>query len=256
MRRAYVYLPWLALVVVLVPLWLWLADGFAALHARPRFGHMTSAGLDIAGLDHPMPPTVSVGQLSFAVKGGKPVFVSGDGRYVFEGQLYDMSSNSNLSENGMRNYRMAKLKTFAHANDLVYRAKHGHYVVTVFSDVECGFCKVMHSRLAEYAERGITIRYILYPRSGIDSSAYYREQAVWCASDRRTAMDHAMAGNFAVTDVLQAACDSPIAEGYRLGKDLGVMGTPTIVLPDGKLHAGYLAPADLLKLLVGGNVAD
>jgi len=117
--------------------------------------------------------------------------------------------------------------------------------VTVFTDVSCGYCRKLHSQIADYNKLGITVRYLAFPRAGVPSANADEMQAIWCAKDPLKAMTEAKAGK----KVSAASCDAKIAEQYQLGNSFGVNGTPAIVLEDGNMIPGYQPPEDLLRTL-------
>ena len=119
------------------------------------------------------------------------------------------------------------------------------HIITVFTDVDCGYCARMHRQMADYNRLGIEIRYTAFPRAGIGSPTYEEMVSVWCAEDQHTAMTDAKAGRA----VEPARCDSPVSDQYEAGRAIGVNGTPAIVLESGELIPGYLPPDELLSRL-------
>jgi thiol:disulfide interchange protein DsbC len=133
---------------------------------------------------------------------------------------------------------------------IIYGEKTLPYQVTVFTDIDCGYCRKLHSQIKEYNEEGIRIRYLAYPRSGImrdgkmtDSAAL--AESVWCADDRHAALTDAKAGK----DVPNKKCGSPVSAQYQLGQDFGVTGTPALLFNDGELVPGYVPPKRLAAAL-------
>lgn len=178
--------------------------------------------------------------------GTKLYYVSLDGRYLFNGELYDLKSKSNLTEQNRAAARLKVLKTIDESSLIVYKAKGKEkHVATVFTDVDCGYCRKLHSGMQEMNELGITIRYMAFPRAGIGSSSYNKAVSVWCAKDRNKAMDAAKRGEMPE----EATCDSPVKKHYETGLALGVSGTPAIFLQDGTLMPGYLPPQQLLQAM-------
>ena len=113
--------------------------------------------------------------------------------------------------------------------------------MTVFTDIDCGYCRKMHSHIAEYNERGIQVDYLFFPRSGPGTPSFAKAVSVWCAKDRQSAFTAAKAGS----DPAPLQCDNPVSEEYKLGIDVGVDGTPTVFAPDGSKIGGYLTPDQL-----------
>jgi len=170
---------------------------------------------------------------------GRTLFVTPDGEHFVIGDLYQTAGMVNLSEQG-RQRNSAKLLAMPgvarQAIDFIPPgAKH---VVTVFTDPDCSFCRRLHADQAAYAALGIGFRYLFYPRAGVPSETADRSIAIWCADDRQRAYTDAMNGE----PVQVAMCDNPVADTYRLGQAVGVVGTPAIYAPDGRHIGGYLPP--------------
>jgi thiol:disulfide interchange protein DsbC len=118
--------------------------------------------------------------------------------------------------------------------------------VTVFTDIECGYCRKFHSQIAEVNKAGVRVRYLLYPRTGPDTESWAKAEQVWCSADRRDALSRAKKG-----EALKAkACgDAAIKTQYELGSDLGVEGTPAVFTQNGDYIGGYLTPAELVQAI-------
>jgi thiol:disulfide interchange protein DsbC len=117
--------------------------------------------------------------------------------------------------------------------------------VSIFTDIDCGFCRRLHAEMAQYNKQGIAVRYLFYPRAGIGSDSYKKAVSVWCADDRQAAMDSAKAGN----EVPEKTCENPVEAHYELGQQMRVQGTPAIVLEDGEMVPGYVPPDKLRRAL-------
>lgn len=182
-------------------------------------------------------------------------YVSGDGRYLLRGDLVDLKTGEELTENLRRVDRLdvlAKLgpkKLIEFAPPPPVAAK---YTVTVFTDIDCGYCRKLHSEMAQYHAKGIAIRYAFFPRSGPDTESWKSAEAVWCAADPRKALTEAKAGN--PVKVVGKVCDNPIAEEYKIAQDLGIRGTPMLVLPNGDVYPGYVPAAQLAAKLAETEV--
>lgn len=182
--------------------------------------------------------------------GPKLYYVTADGNYLFSGELFDLKNRINLTEQNRATARLKTLEAIDDASLIVYKAKGKEkHVVTVFTDIDCGYCRKLHDGMAQMNELGITVRYMAYPRAGVDSPSYNKAVSVWCAKDRNKAMDVAKTG--ATPEV--ASCDSPVKEHMAMGQMLGVTGTPALVLQDGTLMPGYLPPQQLLQALDGNG---
>ena len=128
---------------------------------------------------------------------------------------------------------------------IVYKAPQEKHVITVFTDITCGYCHKLHEEMKDYNALGITVRYLAFPRQGVQSQAEQDMKAIWCAKDRNKAFDDAMGGK----GVQAATCDIDIANHYALGVQFGINGTPAIVLNDGYVVPGYQGPKEMKAFL-------
>jgi thiol:disulfide interchange protein DsbC len=180
--------------------------------------------------------------------GTEIVYVTADGKYAISGDLYDLKSNENLTEAHRREVRLKLLATFPEDQMLIFSPKDPKYTVTVFTDVDCAYCRKLHSQIAEYNRLGVRIRYMLYPRTGPNTVAWTKAEQVWCSPDRNDALTRAKLGQELKT---KACPNNPVASSYAMGKDFSLQGTPSIVLADGEMLDGYLPPDVLLQHLKG-----
>lgn len=180
-------------------------------------------------------------------------YVTADGHYLIQGDLIDMNTGASLTENRRMKERLAGIKELGADEAVVFAPKDEKdrkYDVTVFTDVDCGYCRKLHSQMAEYNARGIAVHYVFFPRSGPDTASFFKAEQVWCSKDRQQALTQAKQG-----EQLDAptSCKNPVLKEYQLGERLGVNATPMIILPDGELVRGYVPPAALAQRLARGN---
>jgi thiol:disulfide interchange protein DsbC len=185
------------------------------------------------------------GMLEVFVK-GQVVFMSDDGKYLLNG-VYDIASQRDLSQSGaMPGRRLSMLKEIPVSERIVFaptgQIKH---TVTVFTDVECGFCQKFHHDISEYNKLGIAVEYLAFPRAGMGSSDAAKMQSVWCSNDRRKAMTDAKSG----VAVPALACADPVAKHREIGERIGLRGTPMFIDTDGAVLPGYMPPDKLLEAL-------
>lgn len=181
--------------------------------------------------------------------GSEIFYLSTDGRYLLRGELVDLMKGINLTEDSRSKVRLKALQEIDKNEVVVFPASHTtKHVVYVFTDIDCGYCRTLHSQIKNYNELGIEVRYLSFPRAGLYSESYQKAINVWCAEDRQKAMTEAKAGQ----NLPAATCSegtNPVRKQYELGLRLGVTGTPAIVMEDGKLLPGYLPPKELLNTL-------
>ncbi|WP_420427032.1 DsbC family protein [Algiphilus sp.] len=168
-------------------------------------------------------------------------YVTADGRYLIEGDLVDLATGRQITEERRREARLEVLEDAA-ARSISFGADDAEYLVTVFTDIDCGYCRKLHDEIGEYNERGIAIRYLLYPRSGQNSVSYRKAVATWCSEDRQQTLTEAKQG---VDPGSKSCSDHPVDNHLLAGRKLGLRGTPMMVLPNGEVVQGYV-PADRL----------
>ena len=179
------------------------------------------------------------------VMGADIAYVSSDGRYIIAGDLYEVDSRTNLTESKRQNERVQVLAKLDEREMIVFKPAKVKHTITVFTDVECGYCRKLHGEVAQLNEMGIQVRYLAYPRAGPGTDDWRKMEAVWCSKDRKGAITDAKAGQ----DVKSEQCATPIAKQYQLGESLGVRGTPAIFTMSGDYIGGYLPPGQLVKEL-------
>lgn len=179
------------------------------------------------------------------VVGGQVLYVSDDGRYMLQGSLYDMRAKKDLGQAGLAEVRRKLLKTIPVSDRIVFAPPDPKYTVSVFTDVECGFCRKLHSEIAEYNREGIAVQYLAFPRMGIGSQDFNKMVAVWCAADRKQALTDAKNDR----PVPMRNCKNPVTMEYDIGQRVGLAGTPMIIAANGVAMPGYMPPRQLRAAL-------
>ncbi|MCG8370205.1 MAG: DsbC family protein [Proteobacteria bacterium] len=175
-------------------------------------------------------------------KGSIVAYISADGRYLLQGDLIDLDLQVNLSEESRTHARRELIASLEDGQSILFSPAETRHTVTVFTDIDCSYCRKLHSQIDQYLERGIAVRYLLYPRNGPASRAWSASEDVWCSRDRNNALTMAKLDR----DFQTSKCDaSAVSRHYVLGQDVGLSGTPAIVLEDGTLIGGYVSPAQL-----------
>lgn len=177
-----------------------------------------------------------------ALVGGGEVYISADGKFLLAGALWDVSGKTNLTEVSRAVRRQKELKAIKPEQRIVFAAEHPAHRITVFTDLDCGFCRKLHENVQAYNDAGISVEYVLFPRGGLDSPSYDAAVSVWCADDRKQALTLAKRGE----SVTPKICPNPIREEYAIGQRIGIGSTPSIVTEDGRLLLGYFEPQQLL----------
>ncbi len=180
-----------------------------------------------------------------AVVNGDIIYFSEDLRYAFQGDVVDIATRENVTETKRVNLRKEALNTLKPADLITYPSDDAKYTITVFTDIDCGYCRKLHHEIEAYNKQGITVRYMAFPRAGIGSESYDKAVNVWCANDPQKAMTDAKNG----INVVSETCDNPVSAQYNLGGQMGVNGTPAIFLENGQIIPGYVPPVKLKEIL-------
>lgn len=173
------------------------------------------------------------------------LYVSGDGKHMVQGPLYDVSGNQPVNvTNKLLDSKVAALVP----EMIVYKAPKEQYVVTVFTDITCGYCRKLHEQIGDYNALGITIRYLAFPREGLHGPVEKTMRAIWCSADRKKTFDSAMKGDAPKMDA-PASCKINLDKHHQLGILYGIQGTPALVTDSGLMIPGYQGPQELKQVL-------
>ncbi|HHJ36278.1 MAG TPA: DsbC family protein [Gammaproteobacteria bacterium] len=183
--------------------------------------------------------TTPIAGLYEVIVGPQVVYMDVGARYMIEGDLFDLKSQINISEDAKSTIRLAAIDKLGADKMVVYTPGKVKNTITVVTDVDCPYCRRLHSEIPEYLKNDVQVRYIFMPLKG--ASDMKKTISVWCSDDRQGALDIAKAGG----EIEEKSCDNPIKEHMKVARALGVRGTPAIVLEDGTLLPGYV-PVDKL----------
>lgn len=182
--------------------------------------------------------------------GSRIAYVTSDGRYLMQGELYDLQTSENLTEKMRARARVEMLSTVAPEDMIVFRPDEGEvkHTITIFTDIDCGYCRQFHREIDKVNALGIEVHYLFYPRTGPNTESWAKAEKVWCSGEeaRHAALTQAKLGGA----VPEAQCaDNPVGTHYDLGQEVGVRGTPAIVAANGEIIGGYMPPDTLLQTL-------
>jgi thiol:disulfide interchange protein DsbC len=165
---------------------------------------------------------------------------------VIQGDIVDLTSSDNVTENRRNGLRAKAIDAVGEDKMIIFSPKNEtKYTITVFTDIDCGYCRKLHQEIASYNDLGIKIRYMMFPRTGLNTESYDKAVSAWCADDRNEAITRAKRGE----TIEPRTCDNPVSQHYNLGQQLGVRGTPSIILADGEMVPGYVPADRLLQML-------
>jgi thiol:disulfide interchange protein DsbC len=187
------------------------------------------------------------------VQGAEVSYLTADGKFFIDGNVYDMKSRANLTEELRAHARMALVGAVPESEMLIFSPPNPRYTITVFTDVDCAYCRKLHSDMAELNRLGIRVRYLFYPRTGPNTESWHKAEVVWCSPNRNDAMTRAKAG--ATLDLNKTCGATPVKREYDLGQAVGVRGTPAILTDSGEFIAGYMPPRELLEQIKQLQVA-
>jgi len=179
----------------------------------------------------------------------KVFYTTSDGKYLIMGDVIELGTRNNLTETRRASLRTRLLDDVGEENMIVIGPDKPKRTLTVFTDVDCGYCAKFHLDVPALNKGGVKVRYLFFPRTGLNTPSYHRAVAVWCAEDRVKAIGIAKAGG----KLNMKTCTNPVESHFRLGQRLEIGGTPAIFVDDGKVLPGYIPAPRLLGILGLGS---
>ena len=176
---------------------------------------------------------------------GQVLYMTGDGRYIIQGDAFDVATHTPLNSVTLNRLRREAIAKLSPDQMIRFAPAHPKYTVTVFTDVDCPYCRAFHANIDKINKLGIAVDYLFWPRTGLGTPSARKAIDVWCAADRQAALTRAFEGDAPRF----AECNSPVSHDFHLGVDLGVDGTPTIIADNGMVLGGYVDPQELLRRL-------
>ncbi len=189
--------------------------------------------------------TAPVPDLFEARYGTTILYLSADGRYLIDGEILDLDSRKNLTDERIASARVEVLSELDESEMVVYAPQDTKRTLTIFTDIDCPYCVRLHEEREELLDAGIKLRYLLYPRAGFNSPSYQKAVTVWCSEDRAAALTAAKAGE----SLEEKSCENPVMSQMRLAPTFGLKGTPHIVVDDGEVISGYMPAKKLIGTL-------
>ncbi len=181
-----------------------------------------------------------------AVYGTQVIYVTEDARYVIQGAVMDLDDGKrDITEVASSRARQKYMTQINEQESIAFGAEKSKHTITVFTDIDCGYCRKLHNEMDQYASYGIKVNYLLFPRNGITSPSYAKAVSVWCSDDRAKALTRAKSGE----ELPAGNCDNPVASHFELGQKIGVTGTPAILTAGGELMPGYIPAKQLAQRL-------
>ena len=179
----------------------------------------------------------------------QPIYASQNGEFFFYGELYAVNGNMllNTTKDEINLKRKNILDAALTEDDFItFKSDDEKHRVIIFTDVDCGYCRKLHNEINDFNDLGITVNYVAFPRSGLDSVSYNKIVTAWCSKDPKSVLTKMKQG----IDVELSMCqDHPVEAHFLLGQKIGITGTPAIIKSNGELLPGYLPPEELLTRL-------
>ena len=210
-----------------------------------KINQVLPAGMSVKGIKQSQVDglfVVDIGDL-------QPIYASKDGNFFLYGEMYAIKNGEllNTTKQEISLNRRAILDSELSEKDFItFAATDEKHVITVFTDVDCGYCRKFHGEIEDYNAQGITVNYVAFPRSGLESDSYNKIVSAWCSSDPKGTLTALKEGR---DPALKLCQDHPVEDHYLLGQRIGITGTPAIISSSGDLLPGYLPPIELLKKL-------
>ena len=210
-----------------------------------KINQVLPAGMSVKGIKQSQVEglfVVDIGEL-------QPIYASKDGNFFLYGEMYAIKNGEllNTTKQEISLNRRAILDSELSEKDFItFAATDEKHVITVFTDVDCGYCRKFHGEIEDYNAQGITVNYVAFPRSGLESESYNKIVSAWCSSDPKGTLTALKEGR---DPALKLCQDHPVEDHYLLGQRIGITGTPAIISSSGDLLPGYLPPMELLKKL-------
>ena len=210
-----------------------------------KINQVLPAGMSVKGIKQSQVEglfVVDIGDL-------QPIYASKDGNFFLYGEMYAIKNGEllNTTKQEISLNRKAILDSELSEKDFItFAATDEKHVITVFTDVDCGYCRKFHGEIEDYNAQGITVNYVAFPRSGLESDSYNKIVSAWCSSDPKGTLTALKEGR---DPALKLCQDHPVENHYLLGQRIGITGTPAIISSSGDLLPGYLPPMELLKKL-------
>lgn len=181
----------------------------------------------------------------FEVRAG-PTFgyVTADGKFVISGDMASLDSGQRITETRRDQWRLRVAQTLQQ-DAIEFAPAQPAQWITVFTDVDCHYCRLLHREVPELNQLGIGIRYVFFSKYGSPSQAYDRARVIWCQKDKQASLNVGLLSG--VVPSRQASCNDPVRGQYQAAADLGIHGTPAIILPDGGLFYGYAKAETLVE---------
>ena len=177
----------------------------------------------------------------------QPIYVLPNTEYIILGDIFSLKGDKPESETEKDKGKL-RLKILADLNQesfIKFKSNNEKTVLTVFTDVECTYCRKFHSEIDEYLANGVSINYLAFPRTGIDSSSYEKMVAAWCSNEKKESITNLKND----INIEMNSCENPVENHFEIGRRIGVTGPPAIITQTGLLLPGYIPANELIGII-------
>ena len=180
------------------------------------------------------------------------LYMTEDGKFIVKGDIFDVTAKQNITMARRAQARVEGFKSLGADSMIEFAPESGKPKRTlyVFTDIDCGYCRKLHKDIKTLTDAGIAVRYMAFPRTGLNSESYNKAVSVWCAADRKQALTDAKNGKA----IEAKTCPNPVKDQYRMGEAMGVHGTPAVYLDNGEELGGYIPPSEIVRMLNEGEI--
>ena len=178
------------------------------------------------------------------------LYVSKSFEFVLAGEVIQLKEGQITSLNDKYQTKLVKniLSTINSKESINFVSNKEKYKLTIFTDISCGYCRLLHSEIDSYLKEGLTINYLAFPRDGLNGSVYKDMMSAWCSKNPKQSLTMLKNGE----EIEELQCNNPVSDHFRKGSLLGITGTPTIILEDGRKFSGYIPANELIKIIENG----
>uniref|UniRef100_UPI003A8C7751 disulfide isomerase DsbC N-terminal domain-containing protein n=1 Tax=Marinospirillum sp. TaxID=2183934 RepID=UPI003A8C7751 len=142
-------------------------------------------------------PTPVEGIYRVQINTGDLLYIHQEGEYIFAGSLLQVTDQGlvDLTERAQATQRQQVFANLPRDEQVIFPAEGETLAsIAIFTDITCPYCVRLHEQVPELNAAGIEVRYLAFPRQGLNTPGEQLLANVWCAEDTREAMNRAKAG--------------------------------------------------------------
>jgi len=209
---------------------------------KDKIKHLFSDEEDISISQSPIKGLIQV------IVGNQVIYFSEDGAKAIKGEIIDIETERNLTDEVKNRIRSETLKNINETELVSFKAKRKKKLekIFVFTDVDCGYCQKFHQEIPNLNAKGVDVHYLAFPRGGMESEGAKKLKAVWCSKDRAKSMTRAKQNKI----VEFKECDNPVEKHFNIGLSMGIFGTPAVYSESGNELGGYMTAGQVVKKLM------